>query len=269
VAVNCGAIPRELIGSELFGYNEGAFTGALRGGRPGKFEMASGGTLFLDEIGDMPLEQQVALLRVLQDKQVTRLGGGKVVVVDLRIICATNKNLQQEVVRGNFRKDLFYRLNVVSINLPPLRERREDIPLLFDVFFREICTKTGMDIKYVDPRVITCLQEYNWPGNVREFQNVLERMVNFAGGNTVGMEHLPEEIITPSMKTQPFDTIPLIADHGINSERYRLKILLAEEERREILMLLSKNKGNVTKVAKYMNISRNTLYKKMRKLGIS
>ncbi|HBC93737.1 MAG TPA: sigma-54-dependent Fis family transcriptional regulator [Pelotomaculum sp.] len=268
VAVNCGAIPRELIGSELFGYEEGAFTGALRGGRPGKFELASGGTLFLDEIGDMPLEQQVALLRVLQDKQVTRLGDSKAVVVDVRIICASNKNLHQEAERGNFRKDLFYRLNVISINLPPLRERREDIPLLFDMFFKEVCRKTGIDIHHINPRVIACLQEYEWPGNMREFQNVLERMVNIADGNTIEMEHLPEEILSPRPKTQPPDIVPPTTSCSINAEIYKIKAMLDEEERREILSMLYKNKGNISRVAKDMNMSRNTLYRKMRKLGI-
>jgi PAS domain S-box-containing protein len=143
VAVNCGAIPRELIGSELFGYADGAFTGAKRGGRPGKFELASGGTLFLDEIGDMPLEQQVSLLRVIQDKRVTRIGDEKVIPVDVRIICATNKHLQDEVDKGNFRQDLFYRLNVVSIEIPSLQNRKEDIPLLFNYLLDSIGHEWG------------------------------------------------------------------------------------------------------------------------------
>lgn len=143
LAVNCGAIPRELIGSELFGYSEGAFTGAKRGGRPGKFELAAGGTLFLDEIGDMPLEQQVALLRVLQDKKITRIGDDKVIPVDFRVICATNKNLLEEIEKGNFRQDLYYRVNVVTITMPPLRNHPEDIPALFAHFMGVIGRERG------------------------------------------------------------------------------------------------------------------------------
>ncbi|AFV12354.1 sigma54 specific transcriptional regulator [Thermacetogenium phaeum DSM 12270] len=268
IAVNCGAIPRELIGSELFGYDEGAFTGARRGGRPGKFELASGGTLFLDEIGDMPLEHQVALLRVLQDKRITRIGGEKVIAVDVRVICATNKDLKLEVARGNFREDLFYRLNVISISLPPLRERREDIPLLFDVFFEEICKKMHVDIRDVDPRVIPCLQRYHWPGNIREFQNVIERMVNVAAGQSIRLEHLPEEIVCPhSSGLQPEgDGAP--RETTLLAERNRIKRLLAEKERQEISLLLVKNKGNLSKVARELGISRSSLYRKLRKLDI-
>jgi DNA-binding NtrC family response regulator len=188
--------------------------------------------------------------------------------LDVRIICASNKNLQQEVDRGNFRKDLFYRLNVISINLPPLRERREDIPLLFDMSFKEVCRRTGIDMQYIDPGVIACLQEYDWPGNMREFKNVLERMVNITDGNTIGMEHLPDEIMLPLPKTQPLDTGPSGTSHAANTGMGKIKSILAEEERREILSLLYKNKGNISKVAKDMNISRNSLYRKMRKLGI-
>ncbi len=181
IAINCGAIPRELIGSELFGYVEGAFTGAHKRGRPGKFELAAGGTLFLDEIGDMPLDQQVSLLRVLQDKTITRIGGVHNLVVDVRIICATNKDLGLEIARGNFRQDLYYRLNVISITLPPLRAHAEDIPLVFKVFYERICRRLGIETAPVDPEVIARLQQYHWPGNLREFQNAVEKMVNSPG----------------------------------------------------------------------------------------
>lgn len=271
VAVNCGAIPRELIGSELFGYVEGAFTGAYKGGRPGKFELASGGTLFLDEIGDMPLEQQVALLRVLQDKTVTRIGDDKAVVVDVRIICATNKDLHTEINKGNFRQDLYYRLNVISIKLPPLRSHREDIPLLFKAFLKNTCDKLGICIQYVNQEVIAILQQYNWPGNVREFQNVVERVVNIATGPVIKKEHLPEEILSPHPVYDVYEKIETAVtqpQNAVTHERSKIKKLLAEKEREEILTLLSENNGNVSQVARELSISRNSLYRKMKKLNI-
>jgi PAS domain S-box-containing protein len=272
VAVNCGAIPRDLIGSELFGYVEGAFTGAYKGGRPGKFELASGGTLFLDEISDMPLDQQVSLLRVLQDKTITRIGGDNAVVVDVRIICATNRGLQLEVARGNFRQDLYYRLNVISINLPPLREHREDIPLMFNVFFEKVCRKLGVGIPQVEPGVITQLQQYDWPGNVREFQNVVERMVNTTAGQAIGLEHLSEEILEPAAGAEgparQAETELASKLGKITDERRKIKELLAETDREEIFTLLSKNKGNVSLVARDLGISRASLYRKLKKLDL-
>ncbi|WP_148134133.1 sigma-54-dependent Fis family transcriptional regulator [Candidatus Formimonas warabiya] len=270
IAINCGAIPRELIGSELFGYEEGSFTGAHRGGRPGKFELASGGTLFLDEIGDMPIEHQVALLRVLQDKQVTRIGGNKVILVDVRIICATNKNLPLEVAKGNFRQDLFYRLNVMTITLPSLRNRQDDIPLLFQVFFREICQKNGIPVPQADPRVISTLQHYSWPGNIREFQNILERMINVAQGQEIGLEHLPEEIVSyrpPSGSAQEIMP-PSPVDH-LKNNKIKIKELLEENERQDMINRLLLYHGNVSQVAKEMGISRTSLYKRLKRLEIS
>ena len=182
-----------MVGSELFGYAEGAFTGARKGGSPGKFELASGGTLFLDEIGDMPLEQQVTLLRVLQEKSITRIGDSKLIPIDVRVICATNKNLWEEVEIGNFRADLYYRLNVISIQIPPLRSRIKDIPLLFDYFLDAISSKTGRQFIYDRESLMKPLQRYHWPGNVRELQNVVERMVNISGGSYLNVEHLPPD----------------------------------------------------------------------------
>ncbi len=269
VAMNCGAIPRDLIGSELFGYVEGAFTGAYKGGRPGKFELASGGSLFLDEIGDMPLEQQVSLLRVLQDKTITRIGGDNAVVVDVRIICATNKNLQQEVARGNFRQDLYYRLNVITINLPPLREHREDIPLMFDVFIEKVCRKLGVGIPQAPPEVIARLQQYDWPGNVRELQNMVERMVDITAGQAIGLEHLPEEMLAANTGAiWQTETILGSKLAKISDERRKIKDLLADKEREEIFTLLSKNNGNVSLVARDLGISRASLYRKLKKLDV-
>lgn len=265
IAVNCGAIPRELIASELFGYEEGAFTGARRGGKPGKFEFASGGTLFLDEIGEMPLEQQVALLRVIQEKKVTRIGSDKVIGVDVRIICATNKNLLKEVEKGAFRQDLYYRLNVISITLPPLRERRNDIVLLFNQFLKK--TAHGKEY-YVEPQVLEHMQQYDWPGNVRELQNVVERLVSLAQGNTIGLSHLPAEIFSPpKMQFQTSTALPegIISSAGNKQER---KSQAAENERRKIVFILDRCGGNVTRAAEELGFSRNTLYRKMRLYGI-
>lgn len=185
VAINCGAIPRELLESELFGYIEGAFTGARKGGRPGKLELASGGTVFLDEIGDMPLDMQVKLLRVLQTGEVNRIGQHKPITTDLRIIAATHFDLKQEVAKGNFREDLFYRLNVLPIRIPPLRERKEDILLLAKHTldrYRRVLNKTGVRLS---PESEGVLEQYHWPGNVRELENVIERAVNLVNGELI------------------------------------------------------------------------------------
>lgn len=268
IAVNCGAIPRELLGSELFGYVEGAFTGAKRGGRPGKFELASGGTIFLDEIGEMPLGKQVSLLRVLQDRTVTRIGGDKVIPVDVRIICASNRNLQEEVRKGNFRRDLFYRLNVIAITLPPLRQRRQDILPLFNYFLDYISRKLGVVRPQVDPEVLRLLPEYDWPGNVRELQNVVERMVNIADNHNIGLEHLPEELLSPSeVASEPlypgFSSLDTVT-----AERKKRKDLFEEIERQKIMSLLVHHGGNISQVAKSMGLSRNTIYRKLRQYGI-
>ncbi|MDD5170464.1 MAG: sigma-54-dependent Fis family transcriptional regulator, partial [Syntrophales bacterium] len=194
VAINCGAIPRDLILSELFGYSEGAFTGSRRGGSQGKFELADSGTIFLDEIAETPLEFQTALLRVIEEKTVTRIGGTRVRPVDVRIIAATNKDLQEEVRRGNFRDDLYYRLNVFAIHMVPLSERRGDIPLLVDVFVKKYGSAMGKRISRIDDRVMDALMNYSWPGNVRELQNVIERMMNIVRDHEITADIIPREI---------------------------------------------------------------------------
>lgn len=194
VAINCGAIPRDLIGSELFGYTEGAFTGAKKSGSPGKFELADGGTIFLDEIGDMPPELQTTLLRVLEQKSITRIGGSKVLPVNVRVIAATNRDLALEVKRGNFRRDLYYRLNVVSIRLMPLRERKEDIELLFKHFLERLCAQLGKSVTSIDPGLWPLIKAHDWPGNVRELQNAVERALHFLQDSSLNTEHLPEEV---------------------------------------------------------------------------
>lgn len=267
VAVNCGAIPRELIGSELFGYVEGAFTGAKRGGKPGKFELACGGTLFLDEIGDMPLEQQVVLLRVLEERKVNRIGCDKEIPIDVRVICATNKKLLEEVEKGTFRKDLYYRLNVISITIPPLRERSEDIISLFNYFLEKL-DRHNRNFE-VSPEVIEKIVRYDWPGNVRELQNVVERIVILTEGRTVTLDNLPREI----RDWQSVDIQKAGTQKGENnglelSRKMERRHFLEESERREIIELLSTYKGNVSLTARAMGISRNTLYRKMKLYNI-
>ena len=258
IAINCGAIPRELIGSELFGYVEGAFTGAAKGGRPGKFELASGGTIFLDEIGDMPLEQQVSLLRVLQDKAITRIGGDKVVPVDVRIICATHKHLPTEIGRGNFRQDLYYRLNVISIQLPPLREHREDIPAMFKVFHERTCQRLGVTQVQATAAVLEGLQRYDWPGNTREFQNVVERLVNACHGTRIDVDCLPEEILRPAR--------PEHAMWSPGELRASIKAARALQEHDTIVDAMVRQGGNLSEAARSLGISRMSLYRKLKKI---
>jgi transcriptional regulator of acetoin/glycerol metabolism len=265
IAINCGAIPRELIGSELFGYVEGAFTGAHKRGRPGKFELAAGGTLFLDEIGDMPPDQQVSLLRVLQDKQITRLGGERNQLVDVRIICATNKDLAQEIERGSFRQDLYYRLNVISITLPPLRAHPEDVPMLFRVFQERICARLGLEVAPVDPEVLLRLQRHPWPGNMREFQNVVERMVNAPAQSRLTLGSLPDEILAPVPAREAAPPGAALLS-SLRDQRARIKRALAEEERQEILDLMARHRGNLAGTARALGISRTSLYRRLARL---
>jgi len=267
VAVNCGAIPRELIASELFGYQDGAFTGAARGGRPGKFELASGGTLFLDEIGDMPLEQQIALLRVLQDRTITRLGGDRPFVVDVRIICATHKDLREEIRKGTFRQDLYYRLNVSLIKLPPLREHPENIPELLEAFMHKFASRKGASNLHIDPGVIDILQGYAWPGNIREFQNVVERMIHSVQGTTLSLNDIPEEILRVP-DPLPALALPQAPGRARTAGPANLREQLQAEERETIQASLRAWRGNMTKAAQELGMARNTLYRKVQKLGI-
>ncbi len=262
IPLNCGAIPRELVGSELFGYEDGAFTGASRGGKPGKFELAAGGTLFLDEIGDMPMEQQAVLLRVIQEKQMTRIGGLKVIPVDVRLICATHKNLIEKVHEGTFRQDLYYRLNVMSITIPPLRERLEDIPLLFQHFLDKLCRDRGHRVT-VDRDLMHYLYAYPWPGNVRELQNVVERATNLAINGVVSIHQLPKEIVNQHRG--------LLAGEVETGEPVNRKKLLrqrGEREKLQLLQLLNIYEGNVSQVARELGVSRKTVYNRMHRHAI-
>ncbi len=264
LALNCGAIPRELIGSELFGYEEGAFTGAKRGGKPGKFELASGGTLFLDEIGDMPLEQQISLLRVIQEKKVARIGSDKMIPVNVRLICATNKNLLQEVERGTFRHDLFYRLNVMSITIPPLRNRVKDIPLLFTHFLEKLGRDWGVKFD-VELEVFDYLNQYKWKGNVRELQNVVERAASLAENGIISLQQLPVEFYASFSHSSPG---PIMQSTKSFDNREQRQQLLRDTEKSRIVNLLNIHAGNVSRVAREMGLSRKTLYNKMRSYTI-
>ncbi|MCC5909748.1 MAG: sigma-54-dependent Fis family transcriptional regulator [Clostridiaceae bacterium] len=252
IAINCAAMPRELIQSELFGYCDGAFTGAKRGGRPGKFELADGGTLLLDEIGDMPLDMQVNLLRVLQEKNVVRVGADKPISIDVRVIAATNKNLSMEVDKGVFRKDLFYRLNVVTITIPPLKERYGDIKLLVEYFLQKMSRKLGKEISEVHPQAIETFNRYHWPGNVRELENVLEYAINMTEDTIITKECLPFYFNEEEKKIEEEDEF----------------FTLAELEEKAIEKALKKFDRNITKVAESLGIARNTLYEKMKKYKI-
>jgi transcriptional regulator with PAS, ATPase and Fis domain len=252
-AINCAALPRELVSSELFGYEEGAFTGARKGGNPGKFELADQGTIFLDEIGEMPLDLQGSLLRVLEEGTIIRLGGRQVIPVNVRIITATNKNLQEEVKKGNFRLDLYYRLGVIDIKIPPLRERKGDIPELVEHFITTIGPKLGKKIIGIDDRAMDILLNYDWPGNVRELSNVIERAINMTSGNI-----LIENVFPSVMRKDAEECLPLW-------EKTPSKHDLEEQLIRNYLRKYHDNKS---KVAKELGISRSSLYRKMGKYTI-
>ena len=252
LAINCGAIPRDLIASELFGHEEGAFTGSRRGGNQGKFELADGGTIFLDEIAELPLELQTVLLRVIEDKSITRIGGKRTRKIDVRIITATNKNLREEITKGNFREDLFYRINVFNIEMIPLRERQDDIPLLVRWFIKKYEDSLGKKIHDVDDRIFAAFEQYLWPGNVRELQNVIERMMNYAGADELTYDLLPREII--NSKSTP-DQL-----NGMESP---------EEREKKIITKMMDLNFQKTDIAAKLSVSRATLYRKIKKFSIA
>ncbi|MEG0391183.1 MAG: sigma 54-interacting transcriptional regulator [Anaerovoracaceae bacterium] len=267
IAINCGAIPNELIESELFGYEEGAFTGGKKGGKPGKFELASGGTVFLDEIGEMPLPHQVALLRVIQEKKVVRVGGEREIPVDIRIISATNKELEMQVEKGNFRQDLFYRLNVINLKVPSLRERAEDIPLLVEHFLKDVGFN-DLGEKMFNENIMGHLKQYDWPGNVRELQNLVEKSVYLSRDKETLREILPYVINNKKENNKNFPMEERRTESFyVNFEQYK-KRYLSEMEKREkeyILSLMDLFEGNLSQVSRKMGIARNTLYRKMDK----
>jgi len=265
IGINCGAIPRDLIGSELFGYSEGAFTGAKKGGKPGKFELAAGGTIFLDEIGDMPLDQQVALLRVIQERSLTRIGGNQVIPIDVRIICATNKDLLAEIHKNCFRKDLYYRLNVIHVHIPPLRERYADITLLLDYFLKSLAEKLQVPVPELSAQVQAALTSYTWPGNVRELQNIAERLLYMSVDGVVPMETLPQEILAAANISTP-EPKPISeekSDITLKEYYFKKKEEKKQKECQQIMELMDFYDGNLSKIAKELGISRSTLYAKL------
>ena len=268
VKVNCAAVPETLLESELFGYAEGAFTGARKEGKPGKFELANHGTIFLDEIGDMSFAMQAKLLRVLQEKEVERVGAVHTTKVDVRVIAATNQDLDRLVAERKFREDLYYRLNVIKIKLPSLRERREDIPLLFNYFLNQISQKMQIEVPQAEPTVLQYLINYDWPGNVRELQNVVERMINICNGSKIRLEHLPQEILQQSTAVAGSYGPASYRGTSVNMQRQHRKQMQSQFEQEEIMRLLCKYGGNITRVAQEMGIARNTVYRKMKKYNI-
>lgn len=253
IKVNCGAIPYELLESELFGYEEGSFTGAKRGGKIGKIKAADGGTIFLDEIGDLPLSMQVKLLRFIQDKEIEKIGSIHSEEVDVRIVAATNKNLEEMINMGLFRLDLYYRLSVVTLRIPPLRGRKEDIPILSKYLIDKISKKNNIKVDGISEDALEYLKKYDWPGNVRELENIIERAVNVLDGETIiTSKHLPSKI------------------RGIMKNKVvrELKEVIEEAERQAIIDSLIICKGNRTLAAETLGISRTSLYEKMAKYNI-
>ncbi len=253
VAVNSAAIPENLIESELFGHVKGAFTGASRD-REGKFELANGGTLFLDEIGDLRIDLQAKILRALQERQVDRVGGTRPVPVDVRIIAATNKDIEREVREGRFREDLYYRLSVVTLHLPALRDRRDDIPLLAEHFLRKF--NPGSVVR-IAPDALSLLSGYGWPGNVRELENVVQRASVLKRGDAITAEDLPDKLKKEKMSVE--NIILNLPDEGVSLE---------DLEKNLILKALERHKGNQTRAAEFLGITRPTLIYRMEKYGI-
>jgi len=303
IKINCAAIPKTLMESELFGYDKGAFTGAV-GAKPGRFELAHGGTLFLDEIGEIPIEMQVKLLRVLQESEFERVGGIKTIKVDVRLVTATNRDLLHEIEQGGFREDLFYRLNVVPIHIPPLRERREDIPLLVEHFITKFNERLKKQITGISTAAIACLTAYEWPGNIRELENLMERTMLFCEGPEIQARELPPEIFhgggdathaavpvateettghghghgagagaaSAGSGPNPITWPAFPAAAGPNGPSGSLKEAVRVEtervERELIIRALDETNGNVTQAARKLKISRKSLQTKMKDFGL-
>ncbi|SRR5579883_284056 len=253
VPINCGALPKDLQESELFGYVKGAFTGAQTN-KKGLFEEANGGTIFLDELGEMELPLQVKLLRFLQDHKIYRIGDSKPIMVDVRVICATNKDLKKLISEKRFREDLYYRVNVISLNLPPLRERKSDIPMLSQYFVEKFCEKFGRGSCQLSQEALDEMMAYDWPGNIRELQNVLERSVILAEGPVIGSEHFPKDLTEPQISV---------------SDILRDQPTLDELEKRYILETLHSMHGNKVLTCERLGISTTTLWRKLKEYGVA
>ncbi len=258
VAVNCAAVPENLIESELFGHEKGAFTGAIET-KKGKFEAAGGGTIFLDEIGDMSMELQAKLLRVLQEMKIERVGGTELIPVDVRVIAATNKNLQEEVAKGSFRDDLFFRLNVIVIDIPPLRERKEDIPPLIDHFKKKLLKRFQREVyPHLEPAVIDKFMAYHWPGNIRELENVLERLLVLTEKGKIEVSDLPQNIVAPEPDLKDSGGLHL-PENGVSMEAV---------EKRLICEALERTDGHRLKASKLLGMTYKTFQYRLKKYGI-
>ncbi|MDH6303901.1 DNA-binding NtrC family response regulator [Parabacteroides sp. PF5-5] len=258
IAINCGAIPLSLMESELFGHEKGAFTDAKEA-KAGTFEQANGGTLFLDEIGELPMDAQVKLLRVLEERKITRIGGKKAIPVDVRIVAASNRMLEEEVRKGNFRLDLLYRLNIFTITLPPLRERKEDIPLLVDYFIVKHNKVLNLAVKSISQAAMDIITKYDWPGNVRDLENAIQSAMILAPDGIITTEHLP-------LRVKGYETIETLS--ASEAEGNSIKEINAQVEKELILEMLKKHNFNRTLTAEALNISRKTLFNKMKRYGI-
>jgi DNA-binding NtrC family response regulator len=268
VKVNCAAIPPELIESELFGHERGAFTGATAR-KKGLFELADGGTIFLDEIGDMILSAQAKVLRVLQSGEFTRVGGEQTLKADVRVVAATNRDLQAGAASGQFREDLYFRLNVVPLKAPPLRDRAEDIALLCDSFIEQTCRENGMKPKALAPEAVKLLEAYEWPGNVRELRNVIERLV-ILSEESIGVGDLPEEIVAEAARrSRPVPAAEASVDLPPEAKDLPLREFRDLMERQYIRAKLDENAWNISRTAVVLGIERTNLHKKMRSLGLS
>lgn len=261
VPINCSAIPNELFESELFGYSPGAFTGALKSGKIGKIELAHNGTLFLDEIGDMPLNMQPKILRVLENGEMTRIGSEKIIKANIRVIAATNRDLSEMVEAGLFRKDLYYRLNSVVINLPPLRERKDDIPLLVNRFVEDYCMEYGINILGIAPDVMDIFVNHKWEGNIRELKNVIERIVVLAKNNDTDVIHA--SFLPPSLLGDK-----KIAPAPKQESMYDLRNIMENAEREAIINVMRITRNNKSHAAKLLNIPRSTLHFKLKKYNL-
>ena len=263
IAINCAAIPEALLESELFGYEEGAFTGARRGGKPGKFELADGGTVFLDEIGDMSLSLQAKLLRVLQERKIERVGSTETTAIDVRIIAATHKDIEAMVRQGEFRQDLYYRINVFPLQIPSLCQRRQDLPLLIERFLARYRDKMAKNVEGIDADAYACLLEYGWPGNIRELENTIEYLVSIADGKIIEQRHIPQRILIAGKTAQP--------GSPVQAQPTRL-LTIAELEKRAIMSaieqfgLTMRGKAQLTQV---LGISKATLYRKLKQYNIA
>ncbi|MFM2153040.1 MAG: hypothetical protein RL199_1475 [Pseudomonadota bacterium] len=265
IKVNCAAIPHDLLESELFGHERGAFTGAIAA-KPGRFELADGGTLLLDEVGDMPVDMQVKLLRALQEGEFERVGGVRTLSVDVRIVAATSRDLRQLITEGRFREDLYYRLNVVPVFLPPLRERREDVPLLVEHFREKYNRRLGKDVRSFRPESLARLSEYAWPGNIRELENLVERTLLFADGPDVLESDLPEQLrrSAPATVTRHISEVP----SGRLDAKEFVEALSEEAWRELVVRKLAESEGNVSQAARLLGVTRKTLQVKIKELGL-